>query len=245
MGRENQLLCAFLLSALFVSVSFVYRHFWTDLLQGPQKEIAEKIAEMEVECVWGWFERIKARNEATLWYQSETSGSGCTKAINWLVTKWTASCLAAPHSMPTQVISLMSGRLHHRRLLSHAGPVSDQWHHVRWTPHDSYCGFPRVFYPEDETSLLSNPCLIIYISLNFVSNTTLGSGSWQNSVGIHWATKLTVRVLLPSTDRPTTEHSRHEDMCNEVQDVPKTMYCTWKNVRQNIRTQRKCGNVKL
>jgi hypothetical protein len=64
--------------------------FASDLLQGrakPQKEIGEKMIEIVDECVWGWFEQIKATNEATLWYQNETSGCGSTKVINCLVTK--------------------------------------------------------------------------------------------------------------------------------------------------------------
>jgi hypothetical protein len=123
------------------------------------------MAEIEGECVWGWFERIKARNEATLWYQSEHYGSGRAEAINCLVTKWTVSCLAAPHSMPTQVISLMSGRRQHRQSLSHARPAYDQLN-VHWTSRDHHSGFPRVFNPGDETYHLTNPCLIIYMSLN-------------------------------------------------------------------------------
>jgi len=97
-GRGNHLLCVLLLSALFVSTSFVYRHFCirsSTRTYKPTKGNCGKDGRNS-QCVWGWLERIKARNEATLCYQNETSVSGSTKVINCLVTKWTVGCKQRP-----------------------------------------------------------------------------------------------------------------------------------------------------
>jgi len=71
--------------------------------------------------------------------------------------------------MPTQVISLMSGRQQHRRLLRGA-MKSRRAFLTDIMPSESHmitiAVFHRVFNPEDETHHLSDPCLIIYMSLN-------------------------------------------------------------------------------